>query len=58
MSGDLADNLRLVIKANVTKELEDYSHANALFFRHLFLQAEAHGVDLRVDVNVVHDEYV
>lgn len=53
-----ADNISQSIKASVQKELEQYSHANTLFLRHLFLQAEGHGVDsLKVDPNVVHDEY-
>jgi hypothetical protein len=54
--GQIVDALGDVVKTHVSKELDVFAQANAMFLRHLFLQAEGHEVQLRVDPNVLHDE--
>jgi hypothetical protein len=45
-----------VVKTTMSKELDEFTQSNAMFLRHLFLQAEGNEIQLRVDPNVLHDE--
>lgn len=54
---DIFDALQVLLKSNTSDELANFTHTSVLFIRQLFLQAEGHNIQLRIDTSKLDDEY-
>ncbi|CEO94898.1 Leucine zipper transcription factor-like protein 1 [Plasmodiophora brassicae] len=53
---DIFDALQVLLKSNTSDELANFTHTSVLFIRQLFLQAEGHNIQLRIDTSKLDDE--
>jgi leucine zipper transcription factor-like protein 1 len=52
---NIIDGMRDTVKGNVKNEFEKYTNQTCLFLHQLFLQAEGHGANLKIDTSQLDD---
>eukprot|EP01006_Ploeotia_vitrea_P037973 TRINITY_DN66191_c4_g7_i1.p1 TRINITY_DN66191_c4_g7~~TRINITY_DN66191_c4_g7_i1.p1 ORF type:complete len:289 (+),score=148.78 TRINITY_DN66191_c4_g7_i1:61-927(+) len=54
--GEVLDGVVADVKANLEEDLERFTHQSVLYLQQVFLQAEGHGVTLKVDTATLDDQ--